>query len=89
MVALMASGLIGVLTHVPAGLGVLEAVFLKLGPAGKETGILVALLCYRAVYYLVPLALAAPLYAGLEFRFSRRRVAGNRAPLVIFPGERP
>jgi len=57
----------GVVTYVPAGLGVLEAVFvLLLGSQVGETKLLTALLAYRAVYYLGPLALAALSYPLLE-----------------------
>ncbi|MCU0759437.1 MAG: lysylphosphatidylglycerol synthase domain-containing protein [Steroidobacteraceae bacterium] len=53
----------GVVTHVPAGLGVLEAVFLAtLGSRLPQTQLLAALLAYRATYYLAPLAWAVPAY---------------------------
>jgi glycosyltransferase 2 family protein len=57
----------GVATHVPAGLGVIEAVFVAcLGAELGSTRVLAALLSYRAVYYLVPLALALLGYAFAE-----------------------
>jgi hypothetical protein len=57
----------GVATHVPAGLGVIEAVFVAcLGSELGSTSVLAALLSYRAVYYLVPLALALLGYAVAE-----------------------
>ncbi len=68
LMGLLLAGVAGVLTHVPAGMGVLEVVFLRLGPAGHTAPILVALLCYRAAYYLLPLAVAVPTYLGLEYR---------------------
>lgn len=53
----------GVITHVPAGLGVLEAVFVAtLGGRIPAAQVLAALLAYRATYYLVPLAWAVPAY---------------------------
>ena len=72
---LLLAAVAGVVTHVPAGLGVLEAVFLScLGGAMPQAGVLAALLCYRAVYYLAPLALASAGYAWMEWtaRESRR-----------------
>jgi uncharacterized membrane protein YbhN (UPF0104 family) len=58
----------GVLAKVPAGLGVLEAVFIAmLGHRLGEHQLLAALLVYRAVYYLLPLAVAALTYARLEW----------------------
>ncbi|NEX59539.1 UPF0104 family protein [Noviherbaspirillum sp. 17J57-3] len=64
---LLAAAFAGVVTHVPAGLGVLEAVFLAL-LAGRlpDTAILAALLAYRAIYYLAPLILAAIMYLAFE-----------------------
>lgn len=72
LAVLLVSAVAGALTHVPAGLGVLETVFLALlsaqVPAHQLLG---ALLAYRAVYYLGPLVLAVCLYAGLEARARR------------------
>lgn len=66
---LLVAAVAGVITHVPAGLGVLELVFVTLLshriPASE---LLAALLAYRAVYYLAPLALATLLYLVLEAR---------------------
>ncbi|HVZ46909.1 MAG TPA: YbhN family protein, partial [Ramlibacter sp.] len=57
----------GIVVRVPAGLGVVEAVFVTLLshriPAGQ---LLAALLGYRAIYYMLPLAVAALLYLRLE-----------------------
>ncbi|HEX6704587.1 MAG TPA: lysylphosphatidylglycerol synthase domain-containing protein [Albitalea sp.] len=64
----------GVATHIPAGVGVLEAVFLALlGHRVPQSQLLGALLAYRAVYYLVPLVIAGVGYAWLEARLKRRR----------------
>eukprot|EP01041_Mallomonas_annulata_P031870 gene31870-54255_t len=53
----------GVLTHVPAGIGVLEAVFVALLAHRAPTHqLLAALLAYRLMYYLAPLVLALLLY---------------------------
>lgn len=69
LTGLLAAAVAGVVTHVPGGLGVLEAVFLAvLSPPLEPSTLLAALLVYRALYYLVPLVLAALLYLGFEFR---------------------
>jgi glycosyltransferase 2 family protein len=69
LAALLAAAVAGVATHVPAGLGVLEAVFIALlSPPVAQSPLLAALLVYRAVYYLLPLALAALLYLGFELK---------------------
>ena len=65
--ALLLAAVAGVLTHVPAGLGVLEAVFVAaLAHALPATEVLATVLAYRAAYYLLPLALALPAYAWSE-----------------------
>lgn len=59
---LLLAAVAGVVTHVPAGLGVLEAVFVTLlGHRVAEPDLLAALLAYRLLYYLVPLAAAGGL----------------------------
>jgi uncharacterized membrane protein YbhN (UPF0104 family) len=64
---LLLAAVAGVATHVPAGLGVIEAVFVAcLGSEVATPTLLAALLSYRAVYYLAPLALAAAGYAISE-----------------------
>jgi len=62
----------GVVTHVPANLGVLEAVVVAtLGAHLPVHELLAAMLAYRATYYLLPLALALPAY-GLSEAAARR-----------------
>ncbi len=69
LATLLVAAIAGVLTHVPAGLGVLEAVFVTLLSSKMATsGLLAALLAYRGIYYLVPLAIAAAAYLFLEAR---------------------
>ena len=64
---LLVAAVAGVVTHVPAGLGVLEAVFIAaLSDALSHPEIIAALLAYRAVYYLLPLMVAALFFAVLE-----------------------
>ena len=60
---LLLAAIAGVITHVPAGLGVIEAVFIAcLGSQLPQGTLLAALLAYRATYYLMPLALALVAY---------------------------
>lgn len=56
----------GVVARIPAGLGVVEALFLKLQPQVPASGLLAAILCFRAVYYILPLILAIPGYLLIE-----------------------
>jgi len=58
--AFLVAYMAGLLSGVPAGLGVFEAALLALLPgAGQVTGLLVAVLAFRVLYHLVPLLLAA------------------------------
>lgn len=67
MGVLLAASIVGVVTPIPAGLGVLEAVYLALLSGQVRQGaILGAVLAYRALYYLVPLAGGLALYLLLE-----------------------
>lgn len=62
LAVLLVAAVAGVVTHVPAGLGVLEAVFIAmLGHRVPVAELLAALLAYRLLYYLAPLALAGGL----------------------------
>ena len=64
---LMAASIVGVLTPIPAGLGVLEAVYLALlGSVLCQGPFMGAVLAYRALYYVLPLAGGLLMYAGLE-----------------------
>lgn len=66
---LLAGAVAGVLAHVPAGLGVLEAVFVALlSDYAPAPTLLAAVLAYRALYYLVPLIIAVGVYVLLEAR---------------------
>ncbi|RJF99279.1 lysylphosphatidylglycerol synthase domain-containing protein [Noviherbaspirillum saxi] len=64
---LLVAAIAGVITHVPAGLGVLEAVFVTLlSDQVSKSELLAALLTYRAIYYLAPLAVATVVYLLVE-----------------------
>lgn len=69
---LLVGAVAGVITHVPAGLGVLEAVFVALLSHRLPQGqILAALIGYRVLYYLLPLAVATLSYLVMELRARR------------------
>lgn len=79
---------VGVVSHVPGGLGVFEAVLLlALGqqvPADRLVG---ALVLYRVIYHLLPLALALLLLVGSSWRRGVStplvRAASALAPLLL------
>ncbi len=64
---LLVSSIAGVVTHIPGGLGVLEAVFVSMLQHKIPTGaLLAALIGYRAIYFLLPLAMATVAYFLME-----------------------
>ncbi len=73
LAVLLIAAIAGVLTHVPAGLGVIEAVFVALLSHRLAPHLLLAgLVLYRAMFYLVPLAVAAAVYLHMEAQHPRR-----------------
>jgi len=74
LAVLLVAAVAGVVTHVPAGLGVLEAVFVALlSYKVPEATLLGALLAYRGLYYLLPLVVALVAYLVTEVRAKRLR----------------
>ncbi|MBA1428820.1 UPF0104 family protein [Pseudomonas fluorescens] len=72
---LLISAIAGVLTHIPAGLGVLEAVFIGLLQHEVSRGSLLAgLIAYRAIYFICPLLIALVMYLGVEAKAKALRV---------------
>jgi len=71
--------LVALVSHVPAGLGVLESVMVLLiaSPDRPAAQVLASILVYRLVYYLLPLLAALILLAALET--ARRRHLLQRA----------
>lgn len=67
-----AANVVGIVSHVPAGLGVFEAVLLLALPEQAHLpSAAAALLAYRLIYYVLPLLVAALLFAW-------HQTAGNR-----------
>lgn len=81
LTVLLVGAIAGVVLHVPAGLGVFEAVFIAmLSYRISEGQLLAALLGYRAVYYIGPLAIAATMYLLMELRGRRLKKRAHIAP---------
>lgn len=73
---LLIAAISGVITHIPAGLGVIEAVFIALlSHRVPEHQLLGALLAYRAVFYIAPLLVGALLYLKVEAKARRHAPA--------------
>lgn len=82
---------LGVISHVPGGIGVFEAVVVfALGHQVSPSHIAAALLAYRGIYFLLPLLLAAAVLAAFEMwrlatRTSSRvfQIAASLAPTFL------
>jgi len=73
LAVLLIAAVAGVLTHVPAGLGVLEAVFVVLlAHRLPATTVLAALVTYRLMFYLLPLVVGAAVFLRMEASAARR-----------------
>lgn len=64
----MIANVAGFVSHVPGGLGVIESVVLFLLPDGDAIG---ALIVFRVVYFLVPLAIGSIVFAASEALLGR------------------
>jgi len=85
--AYAAAVIAGIVSHVPGGIGIFEAVVLATLPDVPRESLAAALLAYRAIYYLVPLLFGAVLFGVQELsaqwlRFAR---AHELAAVYIAP----
>jgi len=85
----LASILVGVVSHVPAGLGVLESMLLLLLPHVPPEQLLASVLLYRVIYEVIPLVIALGIWGAYELLSNdgaRRRLLrpthAPRPPLV-------
>lgn len=84
---------LGILSHVPGGLGVFEGSLLLLLPAAPVNELVASLLVFRGIYYLLPLGLMAAALAGYELSLRLRgvrqlslwlaRLLMRQAPLLL------
>lgn len=62
-------------THVPGGIGIFEAVMLAALPGTDRPGLIAALLAYRLIYYIAPLLVAIAIVLVQEGRRWHRPIA--------------
>lgn len=76
---------LGVVSHVPAGLGVFEAVMIgALGNTISMDALLGSLVLYRLIYYVLPLTIAIVMIAASEARvLARHPLAGDIGNVAI------
>jgi phosphatidylglycerol lysyltransferase len=73
------AGMLGAISGAPGGLGVFEAAILTLAPVSQDTpGAAIALVLYRLIYNVIPLAVAA-LILGLDHAAPAARPAARVA----------
>lgn len=82
--AYLLATLAGLVSHVPAGLGVLEWALLALlaGQGAPSAPLLAAVLVFRVCYYLVPLGAGSALLLWYEARRGKGAIGGALAPAV-------
>lgn len=79
------ANMLGVLAHVPGGIGVFESVFsLLLTSVLPAPQVLGALILYRLVYYIFPFFMALSLFSGVELLRHRQRLAYLQQLLANF-----
>lgn len=76
--AYAAAIIVSLVSHVPGGLGVLESVLVLAIPHDDTAALVGALLAYRLLYFLLPLALAALAFAGREVTGVAGRTVGRQ-----------
>lgn len=64
--------LVGLVSHVPGGLGIFEVVVLAAFPVHARADALAAMLCYRLTYSVVPFVVAGIAWLIFELRIARR-----------------
>src|SRR4029450_1068132 len=78
----LVSVLLGVVSHVPGGLGVFESLMLLLlAPYLSSAQLLPALVVYRAVYYLLPLVIALVTLL-IDEAWQRRETVARRGAVI-------
>jgi uncharacterized membrane protein YbhN (UPF0104 family) len=76
--AYVTANMAALISHVPGGLGVLEATILEILPGTAAIGALVA---FRCLYFFVPLSIGIPTFLAAEAYYRRRgiRLSGQAA----------
>lgn len=72
---------LGVISHVPGGVGVFEATLLLAQPQIPHSDMWAALILFRLVYYIVPFAIACMMFGAYEVR-QRSQAVGQVAKTI-------
>ena len=66
---------VGLISHVPGGLGVFESMVLLMLPSVPSSAVFGSLIVFRIIYYLIPLTASAVILAAYELRQHTRNIA--------------
>lgn len=77
-----------VVTHVPGGTGVFELVILSASNTSQPQAVIAALLCFRIIYFLIPLFFVAVIFLVHEIQIRRSRKRREPASPVPVPASR-
>lgn len=72
--ASITANIAAIVSHVPGGLGVLEATIVHILPGAES---MAAVIAYRVIYYFIPLVIGLPLFIGSEFVLRSDRSLGE------------
>ena len=68
---------IGLISHVPGGLGVFESMILLMLPSVSPSSVFGSLVAFRIIYYLIPLTFSATILGIYELRRHTRKIANT------------
>jgi uncharacterized membrane protein YbhN (UPF0104 family) len=74
--ASVTANIAAIVSHVPGGLGVLEATIVHILPGAES---IAAVIAFRVIYYFIPLAIGLPLLVGSEFVLKSGRELSENA----------
>lgn len=75
-IAIIGSGLLGIVSHAPGGIGVFEASMLSIFPSG-HAGLLAALLMFRLIYNILPFVVSTISLAAFEISVNSSAGSGG------------
>jgi phosphatidylglycerol lysyltransferase len=81
LVVFAVATVLGVISHVPGGVGVFETTLILAQPEIPHADMLVSLILFRLVYYVIPFAIACLMFGAYEVR-QRQQGVGKLAKAV-------
>jgi len=85
LVVFVTATLLGIVSHAPGSLGVIEAAILVGLPQYPREELLASLVTFRVIYFFLPLMLATAMFGARELRLLVRRARRTQADASFFP----